>query len=98
MIKKSYSKNGNTCRVTFKFTPEKPVSSVVLSGEFNDWSSDRHPLTKRKDGSYSTTVSLPADQSYRFKYIIDGGDWCTDSQADGEEINCYGSKDSVIKV
>jgi len=98
MLKKTYSKTQKLCRVTFKFNPESPVNSVALCGEFNEWRSDRHILKKRKDGSFSTTITLPVNQSFRFKYLIDGNDWFIDPQADSEEINCFGSKDSVIHV
>lgn len=98
MISKTPAKNGKTTKVTFQLPPESASDSVCLCGDFNDWSQDATPLTKRKDGRYSATVTLPAGKSYRFKYFIDGARWENDGEADQYVDNEYGSKDSVVVV
>ena len=98
MLKKSYSKTGKSCRVTFKIPAELGAEQAAVLGEWNEWSAETHPLTKRKDGSFSTTVSLDAGQEYRFRYLLDGQRWENDEQADSFAINRFGSQDCVLEV
>jgi 1,4-alpha-glucan branching enzyme len=98
MLKKSYSKTGSVCRVTFKYENEEQAESAVLAGEFNDWSLYETPMKKLKDGSFSAILSLPAGQSYRFRYVLDGGVWVNDTDADGYAPNEYGEANSVLMV
>lgn len=98
MLKKNYTKTGRYCRVTFKLPAEVEAESVALCGDFNDWSREANPMKRLKDGSYSVTVSLPADESYRFRYLLDGERWENDWDADEYVPNSYGSEDSVVQV
>lgn len=98
MLKKSYSKTGSVCRVTFKYENEEQAESAVLAGEFNGWSLYETPMKKLKDGSFSAILSLPVGQSYRFRYVLDGGVWVNDTDADGYAPNEYGEANSVLTV
>jgi 1,4-alpha-glucan branching enzyme len=98
MLKKSFDKSGKTCRVTFSVPPEVTAKKIHLCGEFNDWDEKSHPLQKRKDGRFSTTVALPAGKKYRFRYLLDGERWENDWEADAYIPNQYGSEDSVVKL
>ncbi len=102
MLKKTPSKTGRSCRVTFKIPAEQipagaeSAESASLVGDLNDWNPESHPLQKRKDGSWSTTVTLDAGHEYRFRYFFAGGHWLNDEDADREVSNKYGSKDAVL--
>jgi 1,4-alpha-glucan branching enzyme len=98
MITKTPAKNGKTTKVTFELPPESASQRVCLCGDFNDWSQEATPLTKRKDGRFSATVTLPQGKTYRFKYFVDGERWENDNAADEYVDNDYGSKDSVVIV
>lgn len=98
MLKKSYSSTGNFCRVTFRVPAEFGAQTAVLCGDFNDWNKDDKPMRKLKDGAFSTTVSLEADQSYRFRYFLDSERWENDDQADKYIPNDYGSDDSIVEL
>lgn len=98
MPKKNYSKTGRYCRVTFDLPPEVNAWTAALCGEFNDWDPAAHPMKCRKDGRFSTTLSLRAGQNYRFKYLMDGERWENDLAADDYVPNAFGSTDSLIKV
>ena len=98
MLKKSYSKTGTVCRVTFKYDNEEKAETAVLAGEFNGWSLLENPMKKLKDGSFSDILSLPEGQSYRFRYVLDGGVWVNDAEADGYVPNEYGEANSVLTV
>lgn len=98
MLKKSYSKTGRACRVTFKFTPEEEAANAAVLGEFNSWDPEAHPMKRLKDGSFSATLSLDAGREYRFRYLVDGDNWANDQGSDREVVNRFGTSDSVIAV
>lgn len=98
MLKKSYSKTGAKCRVTFKLPAEVEADTAVLCGEFNAWDATLNPMKKLKDGSFSATVSVPTGESYRFRYLLDGERWENDWEADAYLPNTHGTEDSVLKV
>lgn len=98
MLKKSYTKTGRSCRVTFKLNPEVKAVSASLLGEFNSWDEKVNPMKKLKDGSFSATVSLEAGHEYRFRYLLDGEQWVNDPEADSLVLNRFGSNDCVVAV
>ena len=55
-------------------------------------------MRRLKDGSFSATVSLQANQSYRFRYLLDGKRWENDPEANRYVPNDYGSDDSVVEL
>lgn len=98
MIRKNYSRTGRSCRVTFDFSPEFDAARVVLCGEFNEWRPDVNPMTLRKGGRFSTTISLEAGRTYRFRYLVDGERWENDWDADGYVPNDFGTDDCLLRV
>jgi 1,4-alpha-glucan branching enzyme len=98
MLTKSYAKNGKTCRVTFKLTTNETVENVSVLGEFNEWDEKSHPLTLRKDGTHSTTVTIEAGREYRFRYLLDGERWINDEAPDALVANRFGGQDCVVTV
>jgi 1,4-alpha-glucan branching enzyme len=97
-MKKSYAKKGNVCKVTFELPTDIEAEEVAVLGEFNNWTADANLLKKAKKGGFSTTVSLEAGQSYRFRYLLDGGRWENDPEADAYLPNTFGTTDSVITL
>ncbi len=98
MIKKNYSKTGRSCRVTFELPPEVDAQMACLCGEFNEWDERSHPMKRRKDGSFTLTVSLTPGRQYRFRYLLDGERWENDWAADAYLPNPFGSEDSIVEV
>lgn len=98
MIRKNYSSTGKVCRVTFSVPADVGAETARVCGEFNEWSKAGHPMKRRKDGSFSVTVSLKPERSYRFRYVLDGEHWMNEPEADGYVRNPFGSKDSVLEV
>lgn len=98
MLKKNYTKTGSSCRVTFKLPADVEAETAVLCGDFNDWDQSAHPMKKLKDGSFSVTVSIPASQSYRFRYLLDGERWENDWEADAYAPNEFGTDDSILEL
>jgi 1,4-alpha-glucan branching enzyme len=99
MIRKAYSKTGDSCRVTFQISAEEAAAqSVTVLGEFNDWELRSHPLDRQKDGSFSLTLALPIGRDYRFRYLLDGERWQNDTGADDYRFNQFGSQDSIVDL
>ncbi len=98
MLKKSYTKTRQKCRVTFKYPNPEQADSAVLAAEFNDWSLTATPMKRLKDGSFSVSVFLPANQSFQFRYVLDGNIWLNDPEADGCIANEFGEDNSVVTV
>ncbi|MDP9075173.1 MAG: isoamylase early set domain-containing protein [Actinomycetota bacterium] len=98
MAKKTYAKNNKSCKVTFQLPPAVGAEEVSVCGDFNDWSPTANPMTKRKDGQFSTSVTLPAKQSYRYRFLLDGQRWENDWDAEVYLPNEFGTEDSVIRV
>ena len=98
MIKKSYKKTGRSCLVTFTMPKDVEAEVIHLCGDFNEWSRTEHPLTRRKDGRYSRSLSLEAGRKYRFRYLIDQSRWENDYAADAYAPNPFGTEDSVLEV
>ena len=98
MVRKHYSKTGRSCRVTFYLPPEVNAEKASLCGEFNGWSNNANSMKLRKDGRFSTTISLPAGRTYRFKYLVDETRWENDWDADGYVANDFGTEDSLVEL
>lgn len=98
MLAKSYSPTKKVCRVTFKFKPAQPCGTIKLCGDFNKWNASETSMKKLKDGTFSTTISLNAGASFRFRYFIDNMFWENDPDADGYQPNVYGTQDSIVTI
>lgn len=101
MLSKSFSKTGSSCRVTFKLPADlmpKNAKKAVVVGEFNEWNPKTHPLKKRKDGSFSATITIDAGREYRFRYIAGKETWLNDDAPDAVAVNEFGGEDCVLKV
>lgn len=96
MIQKTYFKTKDYCKVKFTFAPEN-AETVEILGLNSDWENGII-LKKKKDGTFSTEVSLPKDTQQQFKYLVNKTEWVNDTEADEELVNEYGGTNSVIKL
>ncbi|WP_133469494.1 isoamylase early set domain-containing protein [Paraglaciecola marina] len=83
-FKKQYLKSKAVCKVTFKLSKEEAqeAETVSLVGDFNNWDAASTPMKKLKNGSFTTTVNLPKDSNYEFRYLLDDTEWENDWEAD----------------
>ena len=96
-IKKQYLKSKPICKVTFSIDAEE-AKKVSVVGSFNDWNAKKAPLKKLKNGTFKGTVDLEKDNTYEFKYIVDGA-YLNDDGADSYAWNDYaGAENSVVAV
>ena len=94
MIQKTYFKTKDYCKVKFTFAPENAETVEVL-GLNSDWENGII-LKKKKDGTFSTEVSLPKDTQQQFKYLVNKTEWVNDTDADSEQENEYGGTNSIL--
>ncbi len=85
-------------KVTFELPHDVEARTVVLCGEFTDWTAEPVPLVCSNGGAWQATVALEAGRSYRYRYLLDGERWENDSAADDYVANPYGGDDSVVRV
>ncbi|GAA4571864.1 isoamylase early set domain-containing protein [Planotetraspora kaengkrachanensis] len=72
---------GQKTRVTFTLPLDQPSGAVSVVGDFNEWRPGDHELLRRRDGTRTVSVILPAGV-HRFRYLATGGIWFDDETAD----------------
>jgi 1,4-alpha-glucan branching enzyme len=85
MIRRKKAATGVT--VTFVLDPEAAAGPVSVVGDFNDWTPGQHVFRKRSNGTRSVSVTLPAGEPVRFRYLAEGGQWFDEPQADAHDEN-----------
>ena len=94
MVQKTYFKTKDYCKVKFTFSIED-AETVEILGLNSDWENSI-VMSKKKDGSFSSEVSLPKNTEHEFKYRVNETLWLNEPEADKEITNEYGSINSVI--
>ena len=80
-----------------EFTLNQPQArAVAVAGSFNDWDGARTPLSVDHEGTWKTTLWLPAGR-YEYRFVVDG-QWISDPRARGSVQNTFGSTNSVLVV
>ncbi|MCR4579115.1 MAG: isoamylase early set domain-containing protein [Treponema sp.] len=99
-LKKSFSKDNQTCTVTFIVSKEaaQGAKTINLAGDFNSWSSTDTPLTLGNDGNFSVSLDLAADREYQFRYLLDGCRWENDWKADKYIPAPFSNADNSVVV
>lgn len=96
-IKKQFVKSKPLCKVTFSILAKEAQSASVI-GDFNNWNTDEGTLVKLKNGTFKGVFNLPKDNTFEFKYLIDGT-YINDPEADGLKWNPYaGSENSIVRT
>lgn len=94
---KSYLKTKKgVVKVTFELPSEIEAKQAVVVGEFNGWDPSATPMKRKKDGSFSTALTLESGKEYRYKFYLDGQRWENDSNPDRLVPNTFGTLDSLI--
>lgn len=99
MIKKDLSPAGRSMRVTFELPADVAEDSVAVVGDFNDWdeTEDEMKLMPR-NGIWRAKISLTPNETYEFRYLVDGERWINDEDADGYASNPYFDTNSVLEA
>ena len=96
-----YKKPGTTpgkIRVTFEVPGTIWAERINLVGDFNDWDEENLPFIQNAKGNWELELELDEGQSYCFRYLFDGIEWCDEWDADGYTPNIHGSYDAIIKA
>lgn len=93
-IKKQYLKSKPLCKVTFVCEAEE-AENVSVVGSFNEWNTEATKLTKLKNGTFKGTVDLEKDNSYEFRYLVDGT-YVNDEQADTFQWNEFAAAENGV--
>lgn len=96
-ITKQYLKSKSLCKVTFS-VPAKDASQVTVLGTFNEWNEEKAlQLKKLKNGTFKGAVELERDNSYEFRYLVDGS-FLNDEHADAYKTNEFGGENAVLNL
>jgi 1,4-alpha-glucan branching enzyme len=96
-ITKQYLKSKPVVKVTFS-VPAEEAKKVAVVGSFNEWNTKKAvALKKLKNGTFKGTVDLEKDNSYEFKYLVDGT-YVNDDQADAYALNDFGAENGVLNL
>lgn len=79
------------------FTLSAPdARNVKLAGDFTGWEDDAREMTRQRNGSWTTTVTVaPGQHEYRF--IVDG-QWVDDPRCDARKPNPFGGENCTRVV
>ena len=90
--KNNTEKNQQTIEFSI-FVPE--ASSVCVSGDFNDWDTEKHPMEKNRIGVWTKNLRLPPG-NYEYKYVVDDS-WFEMPKNDCC-LNEYGTYNNIVHV
>jgi len=72
------------------------AKEVFLVGDFNNWSSGKHPMQRDENGMWNKRVMLyPGNHEYKF--LVDG-QWKEDPRNNRRRPNCFGSYNNIISL
>ena len=85
-IEKKYLKSKPVCKATFSvpLNFKEKIKTICLVGDFNSWSKTGSPMKKNPEKGYSISLELDINREYQFRYLINGGIWANDPDADGQ--------------
>lgn len=92
-LTKKYLKSKPVCKVTFA-VPAAEANTVIVAGDFNNWDISS-PLKKLKNGTFKGTFDIPSDNTYEFRYLVDG-QWVNEAAADGYQWNDFAAAENGI--
>jgi len=83
--------------VTFRLPAVCGAKRACVVGEFNDWSTEAHPMERNGD-EFVLCVALEPGATYRFRYLLDGTRWQNDWAAHAYVPNEFGGDDSLLDL
>ena len=96
MVQKTYFKTKDYCKVKFAVNFEN-AETVEILGLNSDWENSII-MSKKKDGTFTSEVSLPKNSEHEFKYRVNETLWVNEPEADKEKTNEFGGSNSVIVI
>lgn len=97
-MEKVLSDDPSKVLVTFTYEPDSMAETVFLAGDFNDWSDGADRMQACPDGTFAITKELDVGWRYRYRFVVDGGEWIADPDADSYEPDGYGAENGVVRT
>ena len=82
-------------RIRFRFTSSR-AKTVMLAGDFNNWSTASHPMKRGRDQVWTAEVDLPPGR-HEYKFVVDGKEWWNDPEAP-KVPNIWGTENSYVDL
>ena len=73
--------DGTSTRIQFVLPDDVHCGPVSAVGTFNNWAPGAHKLVRRRNGTRSVSVAVPAGAEVHFRYLGEGGIWFDDDDA-----------------
>jgi hypothetical protein len=77
-IRVSSDDNAGLSKIQFVLPDDVHQGPVSAVGTFNDWAPGVHKLVRRRNGTRSVSVVVPAGRELHFRYLGSGGVWFDD--------------------
>lgn len=96
--KRSVRKSSQSGTKAVSFRMNAPdATSVALVGDFNAWDPNARKMRQNKSGGWWITIRL-VPGVYQYKFVINGIEWREDPENHRQELNNYGTMNSVCEV
>lgn len=82
-------------RITFSMEDEQ-AHEIAVSGDFNEWNRNSHPMKRNGNNSWKKIMMLPPGK-YEYKFLVDG-EWRIDPDNPHQRPNCFGTLNNVLQV
>jgi diguanylate cyclase (GGDEF)-like protein len=79
------------------YRPGRPIHSVALVGNFNNWDKDYDLMRPEGNGEYEFIISLNPGV-YQYKFVIDGAEWIPDPGQSERCPDTMGGENSVLRI
>lgn len=99
-LKKQFLKAKATCKVSFRLSKNETNNAdhVLLAGSFTNWEAEALEMNKLKSGDFTLVVTLPAEQEFEFRYLLNNTTWINDTEPDAFVSNEFGDQNSVVST
>jgi 1,4-alpha-glucan branching enzyme len=97
MLRKQNAAGGKV-KVTFSMPALEGVTTLYLTGSFNDWADPGMPMVRGADGGWCAALTLETGWAYQYRFRDQDGGWHNDWAADSYVPNEFGSENSVADL
>jgi 1,4-alpha-glucan branching enzyme len=82
-----------------RFALARPeAASVAIAGNFNDWSTSSHPMSRSgSSGPWTAVVPLPPGE-HTYMFVVNGTEWISPPLAEDYVDDGFGARNGVVVV
>ena len=70
---------------------------VLLAGDFTNWEEDAKPMKRLKSGDWKVQVSLEANRTVQYRFLVDGS-WVDDPECQNRVENGMGGENCLRRI